>query len=1380
MKKSLIRLLAFAMMLAMIVPFAASCGMFGGDNGGDDDTTGGIKAPTDGYKTDLTTLTFTDLSAEALAGYSIVYSKLASAEVLRLASELQAAIKAATGVELPVKSDEVPLGESVPAGDAVKEIRVGATNRDAGYEWLRYYDYRIEKSGDDLVIAAGGDEALADAIALFTEKMLTTVVRMPNSACDYLAYYVAENLYLGGINAAEYTIVADAQNFAVAEYLRAQIRALCGISLKIASTSAPETVNEILVGYVARTGVTYPESGKYIVRQVGTKIVLGGTGNGAGNAAAVDFVRNTLVADSSKRGDTLAFTVDTRTKEHLTSGLFKLNLPDKLASMAGKYDLDYSTDTVMARFMAAKAELPDEITVLDRFLIEDYPLSLMRQVFVSPEGDDANPGTQAAPVATLKAALARMAYKGGGTIWMMGGTYEVDDVTAITAAHAGTSTSPLFIKAWQDEKPVLTSNNALDMSMDKWEYFDEGLNSDVWSRVPANARDSIMWTTLELQGWDDSDIAEITPENGPPRMYVNGNQYTLARYPNSDEPMELLYFTKVYDTGTVKTKSGTDLWAEWEKRANKYYGGREGTATQIGWEISLPDRNILLDRDKNSNVEIYKAEDMRDEVTSWVNTGDIWYFGSCFEGWEFAHYNLALKDPDGTDRIWGHKADLDGDGQDDMVDLDGDGDLDETYYLGFPRDFQGDNKGIYGNGTDAKGNTEAAKPGSSTLPYHPDRANGGTYYSLKSNTPCNYGAKHSGNSPAGRNTYYLYNAIEALDAPGEWFLDRSTGRLYIFPDYDDSFFKSEISFSPVEQFTTLSVTGTSNIILDGLTINGSSGTGISISNCDSVIVQNHTSMNTKKQAIYIAGTTNSAVIYSDFSKSGAGMIGVGSGKSYYKLIPNNVVIQNNFFHDALTTVQTGVSVGGCRTIVSHNYFQNTVVQGGNVSETIIEYNRFEGGSADVVDGGMIYYGGWTSRSNHFRYNLFHMFNATHNAVYNDTMCSGNYMYYNIVSTIGSRSNSNKGWYSSTGMAGVCYGNLMVLRTPHQVDFAGSAGGDEGTLTGTGTASSGDSVNESNLFYYDFGGDWGSGTKGSYYFKSMDGEKIINISFGAKYGKGYGEQFTAGQSLAGHWWESIKDQEIRIIKGSGDFDMAAWADRNPEYTNLLQGTKMIRDIQSLYDTLGNPDDGGSAYHVRYFYAPWKLSGRSYTFKDVPPGTVLTIPVYEYVVEKDGKLVYETAEKHKIVVDETGTVTLSYEEIAAMERMRRQPAFCVIMNNVLLGGTPEGSKGNWGGPESAVNTAKVITDATKACVGYFPTSLQANNYFHYYYPDVTPGADEWDYTIADDKWATIGESVDLSAIAPLISFKKVDTGIVDWTYNDYFKVFFHDYDQYMGWK
>lgn len=62
-------------------------------------------------------------------------------------------------------------------------------------------------------------------------------------------------------------------------------------------------------------------------------------------------------------------------------------------------------------------------------------------------------------------------------------------------------------------------------------------------------------------------------------------------------------------------------------------------------------------------------------------------------------------------------------------------------------------------------------------------------------------------STAGR-PYYLENARELLDEPGEWYLDRQTGVLAYWPRPGEDMHRAE-AVAPVVQKTVLSVAGTS-------------------------------------------------------------------------------------------------------------------------------------------------------------------------------------------------------------------------------------------------------------------------------------------------------------------------------------------------------------------------------------------------------------------------------------------------------------------------------------------------------------------------------------------------------------------------------------------
>ncbi|MBO7761257.1 MAG: hypothetical protein J6T24_00505 [Clostridia bacterium] len=618
--------------------------------------------------------------------------------------------------------------------------------------------------------------------------------------------------------------------------------------------------------------------------------------------------------------------------------LFKLNLPVGHVPAAGKYRLEMTPKTVMERFHLARKTLPDEVTVVERIAYDGYPLSKKHTVYVATDGCDSNPGTREAPLATLQRAVAAMAGKGGGTILLRGGTHRVPEPVMLDSTHSGTPESPLFIKAEEGEVVTLTSNTSLSADPALWAHVSPAQNGDLYYRLPEAARGEVLCTRLSDHGLSVEDIGPITKEDGPPSLFVGDERYTLARYPNdTGDIRDLLFFTHVYDTGTVTSNACIVYWP-WVERATA--AGKDPKEWIVGWETRIPD------------------EDARgQEILSWVNTGDVWYFGSCYSGWEFGYYNLALE---AEGQTWAHNADgtpwVAGSGK--------------TPYLGAPKE-------------DGK-------------------------FSLKSIQPNRYGAMNSGNSPAGHNTYYLFNAIEALDAPGEWFLDRKTGILYVYPT-EAMRAGAPMAVSAKEKTDLVSFAGVSNLVIDGIGIDGSTGKGMSFSECRGVVVQSMTSRCTQQSALHFEGCLDVAVLYSDFSRAGADMVRFEHATSARRLIPTGSVIQNCVFHDAYPTFQVGVSFAGYRTVVSHNYFKDTISCGRYTAECIVEYNVYEGGSADVTDGGMIYTWGWSNRANHYRYNLIHMFHATHNAIYNDGTSGGHYTYGNTISFLGSTSNLNKGW-----------------------------------------------------------------------------------------------------------------------------------------------------------------------------------------------------------------------------------------------------------------------------------------------------------------------------------------------------------------------------------
>lgn len=73
--------------------------------------------------------------------------------------------------------------------------------------------------------------------------------------------------------------------------------------------------------------------------------------------------------------------------------------------------------------------------------------------------------------------------------------------------------------------------------------------------------------------------------------------------------------------------------------------------------------------------------------------------------------------------------------------------------------------------------------------------------------------------------YYYYNVLEELDSPGEWYLDRATGKLYLYPPSDLSGASVQLSLL-ADPMAVLN--GCSNVTFANLMFEGSRGDGIVI------------------------------------------------------------------------------------------------------------------------------------------------------------------------------------------------------------------------------------------------------------------------------------------------------------------------------------------------------------------------------------------------------------------------------------------------------------------------------------------------------------------------------------------------------------------------
>jgi len=249
--------------------------------------------------------------------------------------------------------------------------------------------------------------------------------------------------------------------------------------------------------------------------------------------------------------------------------------------------------------------------------------------------------------------------------------------------------------------------------------------------------------------------------------------------------------------------------------------------------------------------------------------------------------------------------------------------------------------------------------------------------------------------------YYIFNSLEELDAPGEWYLDRTAGKLYLYPPGD-----------PAEALVQLSLT-TENIIhcqadyirFKGLTVKGTRSNGI-------VIIGNGNSVSdcvvtgVAGTGISLQGSNNLAQGNRVFHVGGAGINITGGDR--VTLTPSNSAAYDNLVHnwsEVVKTYRSAIGANGVGITISHNEMHSAphlaVLYGGN--DIIIEYNRIHNVCSETIDGGAVYAGrDWTQQGCIVRYNYFYDINADIGnpvALYFDDALSGQTAFGNVFKNI---------------------------------------------------------------------------------------------------------------------------------------------------------------------------------------------------------------------------------------------------------------------------------------------------------------------------------------------------------------------------------------------
>jgi hypothetical protein len=228
--------------------------------------------------------------------------------------------------------------------------------------------------------------------------------------------------------------------------------------------------------------------------------------------------------------------------------------------------------------------------------------------------------------------------------------------------------------------------------------------------------------------------------------------------------------------------------------------------------------------------------------------------------------------------------------------------------------------------------------------------------------------------------YYAYNLLEEIDEPGEYYVDRAEGVLYLWPPAP--LVNTAIQVSMLED-SLLSLNGAQHLTFRDLVLEATRGPLVTISSGDHVVFERCLMRNAGQYAASVGGSNN-GLDQCEIVDCGEDGVLLGGGVRA-SLTPGNNFVTNSRIHRIARinwTYHPGISLkGGCGNLVAHNLIDDlphsAVIFSGN--NHVIEYNEIRRVCQITNDASAIYSGrDWGYRGNKILGNFIHDVRSSEN------------------------------------------------------------------------------------------------------------------------------------------------------------------------------------------------------------------------------------------------------------------------------------------------------------------------------------------------------------------------------------------------------------------
>jgi parallel beta-helix repeat protein len=220
--------------------------------------------------------------------------------------------------------------------------------------------------------------------------------------------------------------------------------------------------------------------------------------------------------------------------------------------------------------------------------------------------------------------------------------------------------------------------------------------------------------------------------------------------------------------------------------------------------------------------------------------------------------------------------------------------------------------------------------------------------------------------------YYAFNLLEEIDRPGEWYLDRDTGILYLYPPTDLA--KATVELSMLSK-PMIAATGVAHVRFEGLVFDLARGNGIVVKDSSDCVIAGCTVKRMAGNGISVLGGQRNTLLSCDVHTIGRRATEVIGGDRE-TLTPGGHVVANCHMHNfgrIDRTYTPGVQLEGVGNRVVHNLFFNcpSSVMRIEGNDHLIEFNEVRDAVLESDDqGAMELFRNPTYRGVIFRHNSF--------------------------------------------------------------------------------------------------------------------------------------------------------------------------------------------------------------------------------------------------------------------------------------------------------------------------------------------------------------------------------------------------------------------------